>query len=265
MSPIAMKVSGQSKEVMDKSNVGLNDLERLTPDLIEEDDFFNREALRLHLDRYGFAKEHLTGSRILDCACGVGYGTKILSADQPNERCVTGMDISEEAIQYAQKRYHGHNIDFIAADGATFRSEHEFDTIVTLETIEHLPDPVAFIANLVSLVADNGRIIASVPITPSVDGNPYHLHDFTNKSFHRLFTKHGFEMTCEMKQIQKFSLFGVMSGKSSQREGDIRDNLTSYYLRHPQSFIRRLLSIARYGITNRYATAVWELNRSDVL
>lgn len=247
---------------MGSSNVDFNNLERLTPDLVEEDDSFNREALKLHLERYGFAKEHLRGSRILDCACGVGYGTKILATGPINDKRVTGVDVSEEAIQYARKRYDDPNIDFFAADGATFRSDHAFDTIVTLETIEHLPDPVAFIANLVSLVADNGRIIASVPITPSVDGNPYHLHDFTNRSFRRMFTTHGFKMKSEMIQIQKFSLFGVMSDKSVRDEGDIRDNLVSYYLHHPQSFIKRLLSTARYGFTNRYVTTVWDLNGS---
>ncbi len=243
---------------MTHNNAKLNVLERLTPDFIQNHDVFNKETLTLHLDRYRFAKENLKGTHILDCACGVGYGTEVLSEDSSSDMRFTGVDVSEAAIKYANKRYKKNNIEFIMADGTKFRSDNKFDTIVTLETIEHLPDPGAFIENLVSLLAERGRIIASVPVTPSVDGNPYHLHDFTTRSFNRFFEKYGFRGINKFKQVQRFSLLGVTVNRSSRREVDIRRNLFAYYMAHPKALFRRIYSTARYGLTNRYNTTVWE-------
>lgn len=243
---------------MPDNNIELNDLERLTPDNIKENDLFNKETLDLHLDRYLFARKNLQGKNILDCACGVGYGTEFLSHNASNDMSFTGVDVSRDAIQYAKKRYKKDNIEFKVADGTKLQSEKKFNTIVTLETIEHLPDPEAFIKNLVSLLADNGRIIASVPVTPSVDGNPYHLHDFTTGSFSLLFSKYGFREVNKFEQVQKFSLQSVTVNRSSRREVDIRRNLFAYYLSHPSAFFRRLYSIMRYGFTNRYTTITWE-------
>lgn len=243
---------------MTQDSVELNDLERLTPDNIEENDSFNKETLELHLARYLFARENLKGKNILDCACGVGYGTELLSRNASRDMHFTGVDVSKDAIQYANRRYKKDNIEFIIADGTTLHSEIKFDSIVTLETIEHLPDPWAFIENLVSLLSKNGRIIASVPVTPSVDGNPYHLHDFTTKSFCILFSKYGFREIDKLEQVQRFSLSSVTVTRSSRREVDIRKNLFTYYLSNPNAFFKRLYSTVRYGFTNRYTTMVWE-------
>ena len=70
-----------------------------------------------------------------------------------------------------------------------FADPEGFDTIVTIETIEHLPNTVQFVSRIAGMLRPGGILIASVPTTPSVDGNPYHLHDFTERSFRRLFDR----------------------------------------------------------------------------
>jgi 2-polyprenyl-3-methyl-5-hydroxy-6-metoxy-1,4-benzoquinol methylase len=53
---------------------------------------------------------------------------------------------------------------------------HGFDSLVSLETIEHLAHPWVWLG---SLSGDVKELILSVPIIPTKHANPFHLHDFT--------------------------------------------------------------------------------------
>ena len=131
-----------------------------------------------------------------------------------------------------------------------------FDTVVSIETIEHLPDPAGFVERLVGLVRPGGVLVASVPITPSVDANPHHLHDFTDRSFRRLFSRHGLEEQEQLIQDQPFGLRAVLT-RSEARLTGVRRNLPVWYLSHPGSLFRRLYSTLRHGFVNRYLTISW--------
>lgn len=132
---------------------------------------------RLHIERYEYAARSLAGLRVLDCACGMGYGTEILRAGG----CIAvGVDIDPEAIGLARQRYplaefQTESIHDIPFDG--------YDALVSFETLEHLTDPAGVIARLPEMVK---QIIASVPIRPTVGWNPWHHADFTADSFARL-------------------------------------------------------------------------------
>ena len=107
-------------------------LERLVPDALEPGDATGRATLRLHLERYEFAARFLAAGRVLDIACGAGYGTRLL-ADRAAGRCaVLGVDRSESAIDYARARYGGAGVEFLAADALAFRDPEGFDAIVSL-------------------------------------------------------------------------------------------------------------------------------------
>ena len=54
----------------------------------------------LHLSRYRFAKSYCAGKRVLDAACGTGYGSAVL-AEAADE--VHGIDKCGEAVAYAGK------------------------------------------------------------------------------------------------------------------------------------------------------------------
>ena len=63
---------------------------------------------RDHVARYEFAARVLpTPSRVIDFACGVGYGTRILG-DAGHQ--ALGFDVDKEAIAYARKHYAGHEV-----------------------------------------------------------------------------------------------------------------------------------------------------------
>ena len=101
-----------------------------------------------------------------------------------------GVDISNDVVDHARNHYGGPRIEYRVGDG--MRSDSDgFDTIVSLETIEHVPEPAGFVSRLVALLRPGGVFIGSVPTTPSVDANPNHLHDFTESSFRAMLRPHG--------------------------------------------------------------------------
>lgn len=129
-----------------------------------------------HTFRYHLAAGFLQfADVVIDAACGVGYGTAILS-----ERClsVVGVDIDPEAIRLANASYN-HMAQFIEADlcdGHTFFDN--FDVGVSFETIEHLRDPGVFLEQLKKA----RRLIAlSAPVIPTKHRSAFHLHDFTEQ------------------------------------------------------------------------------------
>ena len=132
------------------------------------------------------------------------------------------------------------------------------DTIVSLETIEHLEsDPGDFITHLGGLLRPGGILVASVPTTPSVDVNPHHHHDFTDRSFRRMFEERGFVAVETFPQVQPVDVFAVASGKET-RLADVRPNLLGYYLTNPGALARRIGATLRTGFANHYVTIAWE-------
>lgn len=234
-------------------------LERIIPDLVEKNESTGSETLQLHLERYVFASGFLKGGRVLDCACGVGYGSYLL-AESGKCESVTGVDIDADSIKYAKERYSHPKIEFINANALSFSDERKFDTIVSLETIEHIPDPANFVAHLKSMLKPGGCLIGSVPVTPSVDVNPHHVTDFTRASFRNMFKDMGFEELDARIQVQKYSLFKILL-KQEKRAQNIRGGLISYYLQHPSAVFSRIYATLRYGFANHYITIAWQLNK----
>jgi 2-polyprenyl-3-methyl-5-hydroxy-6-metoxy-1,4-benzoquinol methylase len=227
-------------------------LERIVPGKLNAEDEFETASLQLHVDRYKFATKYLKPGRILDIACGVGYGARFVL-----ENCVDSIDqllavdISGEAIDYAREHYSHPKIIYQVADALQFSDSGKFNTIISLETLEHLVDPSAFIKNISLLLKPGGNLIISAPITPSTDGNPFHLHNFTANSFRKLFAKEGLKEIGSLLQVQPYSLSEIFF-HNHDRKRKIRRNLFSYYLLHPNMIWLRLRSLIVDGMTNKY-------------
>lgn len=232
-----------------------NSLERLVPDRIEAEGATGRETLAMHLERYEFAAGHAGTGRLLDCACGVGYGTRLLADRRPEVEAL-GVDIDPEAVAYAAERYGGERVRFQCTDGAALADPDGFETIVSLETIEHVPDPAAFLRGLVGMLRPGGVFVGSVPTTPSVDVNPHHLHDFTEGSFLKLLAPFGLEVAGRLPQVQRVDPVAVLR-RTEARMDTARENLAGYYLGHPGALAKRLFATLRYGFSNHYLTVAW--------
>ena len=235
-----------------------NSLERLVPEDLDEDEATGGETYRLHLERYAFAAENARPGRLLDIACGVGYGTQHLAESAPGVTAALGVDVSPEAVDYARAKYSGDRVRFEAGDALTFADREGFETIVSLETIEHLETrPERLVTNLKSLLKPGGVLIASAPTTPSVDVNPHHRWDFTERSFRRIFTNSGLREVSSFQQVQAVNVGSVIR-KDEKRMAGVRPNLPLYFATHPGALARRILATLIHGFANHYITIAWE-------
>jgi len=100
--------------------------------------FFPQPTEREHLARYRWAARWATGQRVLDVACGTGYGSHILH--KAGAKQVVGLDIHRPALDFALHRYPGPH--YVQADAMSLPIQNGvFDVVVSIETLEHLSDP----------------------------------------------------------------------------------------------------------------------------
>ncbi|WP_275830598.1 class I SAM-dependent methyltransferase [Paraflavitalea sp. CAU 1676] len=233
-------------------------MERIKPESLLADEVTGRETLHLHLERYHFAGKHLLPGLVADVACGVGYGSYLLATEYGKGDCsIIAGDIDDASIRYAQEAYSHPSIRFVQADAYSFEAGALLNNIVSLETIEHLAEPEQFVRHMAGQLAKGGRFIASAPITPSMDANPYHLQDFTGKSFRQLFFDAGFREVASFVQVQRFNPLPLLNRKE-KRSKDLRRNVLRYYADHPNKLLLRLRSIVKDGFANKYLVAVFE-------
>jgi SAM-dependent methyltransferase len=230
-------------------------IERLVPQQLDAGDVTGQQTLELHMQRYRFAAQFVGDGPVLDCACGVGYGSAYLA--EASGSAVTGVDIDQAAVSHAREHYRGERLEFMCSEATAFHGG-PYATIVTLETIEHVPDPGALVSHFRSLLRPGGIIVASVPVTPSKDVNPYHLHDFTPASYRALFTSRGFRERADLPQVQPYQPLRILGGQE-KRMADMRSNLLGYYATHPVAALTRLRTTIVDGFCNKYLTCAWEL------
>lgn len=230
-----------------------NMMERIIPD--ELNDSFSRASLQLHLERYNFAGENFKAGRVLDIACGTGYGSYLLAGKYQNSISeIVAVDISEESIAYARKRYAHPKIKFMVQDAFAFSDHDKFNSIISLETIEHLHNPFSFVSHLYGMLRPGGILVASAPVTPSTDINSYHVNDFSQNSFRSLFSKLSLSEKSVLHQVQQVKLKDIMNTKKSNRTEGIRKNLLGYYFSHPDILLARARSLISDGFSNKYMT-----------
>ena len=123
-----------------------------------------------HVYRYELATSWMKpGDKVLDVACGVGYGAKLI-ADRVSVDYLGVDKITPEQEFTSFGRFH------CGVDLMTWQPHEQFDVAVCFETLEHLPDTT----HLVSVLKQTKRIIlVSVPTRPTKHVNPFHLQDFT--------------------------------------------------------------------------------------
>ncbi len=141
-----------------------------------------------HLTRYSMANAVLrTNLRILDVACGVGYGSHLL-ADKAQS--VIGVDGSPEAIDFAKSFWARDRVSFhVASAGLWFAQDQaQYDAVVSFETVEHMYDPQSFLSSVWSRLVPGGVLLLSSPnaeFYPLTD-NPFHVRHFSDEDLARL-------------------------------------------------------------------------------
>ncbi len=115
-----------------------------------------------HWHRYHFAARWTTGRRVLDVACGEGYGSAFLAR---SAAYVAGVDVSAQAIAHAEQAYAKPGaVEFVQASCTRLPfPDLSFDVAVSFETLEHIEGQEAFLDELARVLAPGGVLILSCP------------------------------------------------------------------------------------------------------
>jgi len=137
-----------------------------------------------HWHRYHFAARWAPGRRVLDVACGEGYGSALLARSAAR---VTGIDISEAAIAHARRTYGGaKNLEFVRASCARLPlGDASVDLAVSFETLEHIGEQERFLDELARVLAPSGLLILSCPNKLEYSDNRDYRNEFHVKELYR--------------------------------------------------------------------------------
>ena len=159
--------------------------ERTLPDVPLENYWFQR-----HLAVYEWISARVVGLRVIDMACGEGYGSEVLSRTAAS---VVGVDANPEAHEHAAVRYRRENLRFERGIVEAHGDPGVFDAVVFLQTIEHVQDPKGVLEHFASLLAPGGvayvttpNVLTLAPPGAEKSGNPWHVREYRAHEFDEL-------------------------------------------------------------------------------
>jgi O-antigen biosynthesis protein len=136
-----------------------------------------------HLHRYAWCGPWLRGKRVLDIACGEGYGSAMLARYAAE---VTGVDISAEAVAHAAIEYgHCSNLRFLEGSAASIPLPDAcVDAVVSFETIEHLLEQEAMLDEIRRVLGPEGFLVMSSPDKKNYSEKSGHHNEFHLKELY---------------------------------------------------------------------------------
>jgi SAM-dependent methyltransferase len=144
-----------------------------------------------HRARYRFAAAALARGRTLDVACGSGLGLGLL--DRAGARPL-GVDLDQAALAAARRAHPSARL--ARADAARLPlADAVVDVVVSFETVEHVPDAVALVAEYRRVLRPAGTLVLSTPNRdfgpPALHArNPFHVREFTPDELRALLRDH---------------------------------------------------------------------------
>ncbi|ASG24706.1 methyltransferase domain-containing protein [Nitrospirillum viridazoti] len=146
-----------------------------------------------HYHRYLFAASLCRGKDVIDVASGEGYGSFLLGQVA---RSVTGIDIDQPAVDFANAHYGSDNVRYRHGDAAHLDlPDASIDVVVSFETLEHFQEQERFIENVARILRHDGLLIISSPnrdvYTEAADyHNPFHCRELNRQEFEGLLATH---------------------------------------------------------------------------
>jgi len=161
-----------------------------------------------HIARYKLASKHIKKHmRVLDIACGVGYGSYLINKNIEVQE-IEAVDRSLDAILHAKLFFSSSKIKHIVHDALKFKVSFDvskFDCICSFETVEHIMNDVKFLRNMHNLLKPKGLFIIS---TPNQDIIPFdkklfkfHIKHYSTKDFIKLLDSAGFVIVHSYSQV----------------------------------------------------------------
>lgn len=208
--------------------------ERLEPGV------FNETTIE-HLHRYAFASGLVQGKKVLDIACGEGYGANLLAARASQ---VTGVDINANVIEQAKIHYKKNNLEFLTGTVDKIPSENSsFDVVVCFETIEHVSQHDIVLREIKRVLNRGGLLFISTPDKKNYTDkpgsvNPHHVKELYTEEFKALLGNYFSNIQLFDQQI---SFSSVISSKDAVGFESYRGNFNEV---KPDDGSNRLYNIA---------------------
>ncbi|MDR3212778.1 MAG: methyltransferase domain-containing protein [Azoarcus sp.] len=199
-----------------------------------------------HIKRYTFLLDHIRPGKILECACGTGYGAAILSR-LGAVQAYRGVDLSDIAVAAARGNMWDERFSFHADDLAT-PTPCLYENVISLETIEHIPNPYRFMEHLIDKMAPGGQLLLSLPAETwgGSHMNPYHLSNWNRNRLTNFLAQYFEDVTL---YAQRLSLLGPSTFEASEiASGDPDEDCDECFvciLRRPKKNRRPALVLKR--------------------
>lgn len=147
-------------------------------------------------------------TEFLEIGCGVGDFITHLTSEKKLE--ITGSEIYIKGLKYAKRKLP--NINFVQLDIAQGRIDKNYDLIVSFDVLEHIEHDLDAIANLKSMLKEEGKLILSVPqhqfMWSSIDYIVKHKRRYSRKDLIQKLNQNGLEV--EYCTSFVFTLFPFM-------------------------------------------------------
>lgn len=172
-------------------------LENTGERIIPEEMPITNGMLLEHLARYYFALYYARG-RVLDIACGTGYGSKIMAKAKKKEiNEIIAVDVDGDTLKYARQHHYHPLVQYVQANAEDEILPDQlgfFDVITSFETLEHLESEEIFLNSLYKMLMPGGTLILSTPFGAGrgkPTREPFHYHQLTENEFTDLFKAYG--------------------------------------------------------------------------
>jgi SAM-dependent methyltransferase len=189
--------------------------ERFTPECV-------REIWYEHWHRYAFARALAAGLRVLDAACGEGYGSALLAQVATD---VVGVDIDPLAIAHAAARYGTQpHLRFECADASALQfPDRSFDLVTSFETLEHLAAQEELVTGFARVLADDGVLVISSPDKRTYSEqagfrNEYHVRELYREELLDLLLPHFGEVRLYAQKLLFQSALWALDGAPARAE-----------------------------------------------
>jgi ubiquinone/menaquinone biosynthesis C-methylase UbiE len=152
----------------------------------------HRPLVYEHLHRYALVFGLAKRKRVLDIACGEGYGANLLARVASK---VIGVDLDAGTIAHAKAKYRRRNLHFLQGSCTEIPCEdHSVDLVASFETIEHISEHDRFLSEIKRVIAPGGILVISSPHKAeyqkvSEAANPFHEAELDHDEFVQLITK----------------------------------------------------------------------------
>jgi ubiquinone/menaquinone biosynthesis C-methylase UbiE len=138
------------------------------------------------VERYRFASRYVRGKRVVDLACGTGYGANVLREN--GAMIVHGFDVSDVALVAAKGTYRWPELQFAFGDAEKIPlPDASVDAVVSIETFEHVSAPERMLREFRRVLVPDGVLIVSTPRNETESrfrpDNPYHVREYSAAEF----------------------------------------------------------------------------------